>query len=206
MPDIKVLRWKLILHKFSKLIGMYDAISDKNERFALINNLFILFVFGHAYQEGEMTDLDLRNLDDLIVIGVEILHETKLFDQTVLNPVNFIQLTLLDYALQKSPGNKTFLFWQTKLYSKLGMTSLVNDLCGKLSKDMVPGSSEFEKVGVIRYSHYSEFLCDRELDMLCRQYKRHFETNSNDGKNKIVEAFKRREFDKIGEMMQQGSG
>jgi hypothetical protein len=145
-------------------------------------------------------------MDDLIIISIEVLHETKLFDQSVLNPVNFIQLTLLDFALQKSPQNKTFLFWQTKLYSKLGLSSLVTDLCAKLSKDMLPGTPELEKVGAIRYSHYTEFLCDRDLDMLCRQYKRHFEANNNDGKNKIVESFRKREFEKIGEMMQQSSG
>jgi hypothetical protein len=44
-------------------------------------------------------------------------------------------------------------------------------------------------------------MTDRDLDMLCRQYKRHFEVNNNDGKNKVVECFKRREFDKIADVM-----
>lgn len=64
------------------------------------------------------------------------------------------------------------------------------------------GQTEYEKVGVIRYSHYTEFLADRDLDLLCRQYKRHFEVNSNDGKNRVVECFKRRDFEKIADLMQ----
>ncbi len=84
---------------------MYDVISDKNERFSLVNNLLILYVYGHAHNENDLSDLDLNNLDDLLIIAVEILHNTKMFDASVLNPINYMMLTLLAYGLTKSPHN-----------------------------------------------------------------------------------------------------
>ena len=108
---MKVIRWKIVLFKLSKIIGMYEAISDRNERFSTVNNILILYVYGHAHNENDLSDLDLRNLDDLITICVEILHQAKLFDPSVLNPLNYMMLTLLAYGLQKSPSNPTFLAW-----------------------------------------------------------------------------------------------
>ena len=152
-----MIRWKIVLFKLSKLIGSYETISDKNERFSIVNSLLILFVYGHAHNENELTDLDLKNLDDMLIIGVEILHQAKLFDPSVLNPINYMMLTLLAYGLSKSPNHPTFLAWQTKIYSKLGCTSVVTELCGKLGKPEM-GQAEYEKVGCIRYSNYTEFL------------------------------------------------
>ena len=42
---------------------------------------------------------------------------------------------------------------------------------------------------------------DKELELLCRQYKKHFEQHQSDGKNKIVECFRRKEFEKIPAIM-----
>ena len=114
-----------------------------------------------------------------MTIAVEILNSVKAFDASVYNPINFMQLSLLDFGLQKSPNNKTFMAWQVKIYSKLGMTSLVTEISNRISKpDQGTGSGtsvvgslaakEFETVGFIRYSHYTEFMADRELELLCR--------------------------------------
>lgn len=159
-----------------------------------------------------MSELDLKNLDDILIIAVELLHDLKVFDQSVFNPNLFIELSLLEFGLTKSPQNKSFIAWQVKIYSKLGLTSLVTDLCNKIAKPEQgsghgtsvqgsPAAIEYEKVGCIRYSHYTNFMGDRELDSLCRQYKKHFESNNNDGKNKIVECFKRKDFDPIPDIM-----
>lgn len=88
----------------------------------------MLYIHGHAHGEADLTDLDLKNLDDLLVIAVELLHDLKAFDQSVFNPINFMQLSLIEFGLSKSPQNKTFLAWQVRIYSKLGLTSLVTDL------------------------------------------------------------------------------
>jgi hypothetical protein len=76
----------------------------------------------------------LRNLEDLLVIAVEILNETKWYEPSVLNPINFIQLSFLEFGLSKNPQNKTFIAWQIKIYAKLGLCSLVTDLSQRIAK------------------------------------------------------------------------
>ena len=68
-----------------------------------------------------------------------------------------------------------------------------------------PAAIEFEKVGSLRYSHYTEFMAEKDLELMCKQYKKHFESNSSDGKSKIVDCFKRKDFDPIPELMTQNS-
>jgi hypothetical protein len=40
----------------------------------------------------------MRNLDDMILIAVEMFNELKLFDTTVLNPINFSMISILELA------------------------------------------------------------------------------------------------------------
>jgi hypothetical protein len=107
------------------------------------------------------------------------LHDLKSFDSTVFNPILFMQLSLLEFGLTKSPHNKTFSAWQVKIYAKLGLTSLVSEVSQKIAKPEMgggqgtgvqgsPAAIEYEKVGCIRYSHYTDFMADRELEGLCR--------------------------------------
>jgi hypothetical protein len=89
----------MVLFKLSKLIGLYETISDRNERFSIVNSLLIIYVYGHGHNENDLSDLDFKNLDDMIIIAVEILHQAKLFDPSVLNPINYMMLTLLAFGL-----------------------------------------------------------------------------------------------------------
>jgi hypothetical protein len=75
-----------------------------------------------------VNEADFKNFEDLIIIGVEILNDVKQFDPSVFNPINFMQISMLELGLKKSPQNKTFTTWLLKLYSKLGLTSLVTEL------------------------------------------------------------------------------
>lgn len=63
----------------------------------------------------------------------------KSFDQTVFNPILFMQLSLLEFGLTKNPQNKTFNAWQVKIYAKLGLTSLVTDISQKIAKPELGG-------------------------------------------------------------------
>lgn len=45
-----------------------------------------------------MNDVDLKNAEDILIIATELCYEAKLFDWTVLNPVNFIMITMLEHA------------------------------------------------------------------------------------------------------------
>jgi len=46
-----------------------------------------------------MTDLDLKNAETTLMIAVEVLYEIKMYDFTVLNPINFMLLTILEHGL-----------------------------------------------------------------------------------------------------------
>lgn len=61
--------------------------------------MFQLYVHGHAQPEADLTELDIKNLEDLIVIAVELLNDMKLFDASVLNPINYLMVVILEYAL-----------------------------------------------------------------------------------------------------------
>ena len=53
-----------------------------------------------------MTATDLKNAEDLLIMAVELCYETRLFDWTVLNPVNFTMISMLEHAraYYASPG------------------------------------------------------------------------------------------------------
>ena len=57
--------------------------------------------------------------------------------------------------------HKTFSAWLLKLDSKLGLTSLVTDISKGIQKIE---NSDYEKIGCVRFSHYSDFGVDKELE------------------------------------------
>ncbi len=107
---------------------------DRQERLNLVNQIFNLYVQCYAQKEEELTAHDLRSFEDLLVIAVEVMNDVKVFDQSVLNPFNFIQLQLTQFGLAKSPESKSLLAWQAKIYGKLGLTSLLTQACERISK------------------------------------------------------------------------
>lgn len=99
-----------------------------------MTTIFTLYVHGFAHKEEELTEFDNRSLEDLLTIAIEIMNDVKQYDPSVLNPITFMQLSLVNYGLERNPSNKTFLFWQAKIYGKLGLVSLVTEACNKISK------------------------------------------------------------------------
>ena len=198
--DVKLVRWKICLHKLCKVVGVYVAL-DKQDKVRLVNSIVQTYLNGLALlaDSDSFTEIDAHNLEDLVIIAVELLNEVKQFDPSVLNPVNFLQISVLELALKKSPAHKTMTAWLLKLYSKLGMTSLVSELAKSISK--VEHQNDYEKIGCIRFAQYTEFGADKELDQVCRQYKKHYELNFNENKNRVVQCFVQRDFDKINDIM-----
>lgn len=47
LPDIKLIKWRVVHFKLSKLIGAYQQL-EKQERLALVNQIFVLYIHGHA--------------------------------------------------------------------------------------------------------------------------------------------------------------
>jgi hypothetical protein len=67
-------------------------------------------------------------------MSVELFNEIKQFDNTVLNPNNFMMISLLEFAVKRNPNNKSFAAWLLKLYSKLGLTTLLSDVSKNIQK------------------------------------------------------------------------
>lgn len=62
-----------------------------------------------------LTINDKRNLDDLIIISVEILYTLKIYDWSVLNPINFQMIILLEMGLANSQSNNSIRLWLMKI-------------------------------------------------------------------------------------------
>lgn len=110
LTSMKVLRYSYVYHKMMRLIGMYNHL-DESDRFRIVNKIVATFIQAMEYHpkassnEGvgsihsqqphnvtprdELNSLDKINAEDMILIAVELLHEARLYDQTVFNPVNF---------------------------------------------------------------------------------------------------------------------
>lgn len=86
---MKLIRWKVTLHKLCKVLGHYQNI-ERNERFALMTAMFTLYVQGFAHKEEELSEVDVRALEDVLTVAVEVMNDVRQFDPSVLNPINFI--------------------------------------------------------------------------------------------------------------------
>jgi len=78
-----------------------------------------------------------------------------MYDWTVLNPINFIMISLLEFGLTKYPESKTMRVWLIKMYAKLGLAKNVNELSDQLSPNL--NEKDYEKLGAIRFSMYSDY-------------------------------------------------
>jgi hypothetical protein len=58
-----------------------------------------------------------------VIIAVELLLEIKVWEASILNPINFMTISLLEYGLKKSPNNNTLRLMLMKVSDKLGLTS-----------------------------------------------------------------------------------
>jgi hypothetical protein len=70
-----------------------------------------------------MSDIDRNNLDDLIIIASELLYEIKIYEWSVLNPVNYMMISMLELAVSKSPNNNSLRIWLMRILGKLGLSS-----------------------------------------------------------------------------------
>ena len=73
--------------------------------------------------ESKLNVVDMKNAEDILVIAIEFLYEVKIFDWTVLNPVNFKMISMLEFGSRYFEDSKRISNWLMKLYTKLGMVS-----------------------------------------------------------------------------------
>jgi len=120
------------------------------------------------------------------------------FDPSVLNPINFMQICILEHALEKTPQHKGFTAWLLKIYDKLGLVSIVNDLSKSIQQ--VHDTSS-DALSCIRFSHFCDFGFMGELEQVCRQHKRYYDLHFNENKNRVVSAFVNRDFEIISDLI-----
>ena len=90
----------------------------------------------------------------MIIIVIELLHEIKEYDQSVLNPINFMMIFILEEVIENhSKVNNTLRLWQMKILDKMGLT---NKFDGYSSQVRINNShtDEIEKFGAMKFSHF----------------------------------------------------
>jgi hypothetical protein len=123
-PDLKLLRWKALYYKYCRVLGFYNGNSmEKKERLRIVNDMFRIYISSFAIQENEITQVDVNNFEDVVLIAYEILRETRKYDFSVLNPINFYLISMLEFARSKNPNNRNFSILLVKLYDKIGCTT-----------------------------------------------------------------------------------
>ena len=74
----------------------------------------------------------------MVIIALECLYEVKMYDFTVMNPINFQIITMSEFALQYFPESVPVYTMLIKMYSKLGLASLVTDLSERFPAPQTP--------------------------------------------------------------------
>ena len=133
-----------MFYKINRLVGYYNTISDER-RISLANEIFAVFMqcmefnpaigksnsaVSHLYigtkkpdAELKLNVVDMKNAEDILLIAIEFLYETKFFDWTILNPINFKMISMLELGSRYFEDSKRISNWLMKLYTKLGMIS-----------------------------------------------------------------------------------
>ena len=75
-----------------------------------------------------MSQLDVNNSEDILIIAIELLSEVKIWEKTVFSPVNFQMIIMCEWGLNSFPNSVRLYAWITKLYAKLGLVKVVNDI------------------------------------------------------------------------------
>ena len=103
-------------------------------------------------------------MDDIIIVAIELLHDIKVYERSVLNPINFIMISILEHALERSDANVTLRVWLMKTLSKLGLSARFNQIGEKVDRSKVFQDQDFEKFGALKFSHYQSFGTEMELE------------------------------------------
>lgn len=110
----------------------------------------------NIHVEQRLSALDMKNAEDMVIIAVECLYEVKVYDFSVFNPINFQIITMCEFALSYFTESVPLYTWLIKMYSKLGMTSLVSNLIQRMpmSDNDTLG---IQRLGSQRFSLYTNF-------------------------------------------------
>ena len=106
------------------------------------------------------------------------MKESKYFDWTVMNPITFLALFILEHASKGNPSNQEFKVILLRTYAKLGCTSKVLELSESFK------STEMKRIlSKYLFSFYSTLGLDKQLEKHINMYTSFNETlrkTSND--------------------------
>jgi hypothetical protein len=183
-PSADIIKWRLIFFKINKILGAFVSMSD-DEKLKVVYTIMQTYLWAQQKQEvqanekadnvetvgDEITDVDRANLDDIILVAIEILHGIKKYEQSVLNPINFMKVCILEYALKKSPNNNSLRIWMMKTCDKLGLTTKLTNYSSSV-KGL--NDADFEKFGAMKFAHYQDFGFAKELELTSQRYEKYY--------------------------------
>lgn len=148
-PSLKLIRWRVVHFKLNKVLGSFSQLEGQ-EKLKLVNTIMQTYLWAHGNSDA-LGDNDKINLEDMIVVAAELLYEVKIYEWCVLNPINFMLVSMLELAIGRSPLNSTLRVWLMRILGKLGLSSRFTGISTNV-KGLA--DQNFEKFGALKYSHY----------------------------------------------------
>lgn len=195
-PALKLLRWRIVHFKLNKVLGAFQQL-EHPEKLKLVNTIVQTYLWAHGNPDA-LTENDKLNLDDVIVVAAELLYEVNIYEWSVLNPINFMLISILELALGRSPSSSTLRVWLMKILAKLGLSGRLTSV-GSQVKGLA--DENFEKFGALKYSHYQAFGTERELDQTCTRYEKYYSEALAKNKSDLVRGFANRDFSELNDLM-----
>lgn len=158
-----------------------------------------------------LTELDIVNGEDILMVAVDILLEIKQFEPTVLNPHNSSALAMLEHALSYYPDSLRIKQKMIRIYSKLGCTKIVTKICKniqprldeQIENSIYTQRKDAEKIGAYRLSIASSFDQNGYLTEVIDEFNTYFPKTVLTQKNTIVQKYLVGNFEDVAKLTQQ---
>lgn len=149
-PNLNFIRLRFVHFKFNKIVGAFENIEVK-DKLELVNSIMQTYLWSNG-KMLELNDVDKKSMDDIAIIAAEIMNGIKIYEWSILNPINYILLTILELAVKKSPKNVSLRFWMLKILNKLGLSTMFTNVQRKGFDDL--GEIDREKFNAFKFSHF----------------------------------------------------
>ena len=118
-----------------------------------------------------------------------------MYDPTVLNPINFIMISILEHALPYFPGSTRINSWLIKAYAKMGLVTNVQNVA-KGMEDL--DEANLQRLGAYKFSCFADFGYEKTMmTELIGNFKDFYKDKVNENKNKIVTSLLHKDFENI---------
>ena len=220
-PSMTLIRWRIVHFKLNKVLGSFQHL-ENGDKLKLVNTIMQTYLWAHGSAD-QLTDNDRLNLDDMIIVAAELLYEINIYEWSVLNPINYMMISMLELAVSRSQARtyessqantkpqdmdqmgknmqsatNTLRIWLMRVLGKLGLSSRFTGVSTAV-KGLV--EENFEKFGALKYSHYQAFGTERELLATCERYEKYYSEALTKNKNALVSGFKDRNFTNLNDLL-----